>query len=220
MSDVALTMGPVHGTKDARKVAIGSSVGAVIETYDFIWFGPRPPCTSGTRSLPGASPIARTLASFATLGVWGNLDTLVNNAGIITINDLEPPASRIFSASCNSGGGPSPNLRRDCPSPPPTRHRAAAGIDEATRHAHRQGGRRRSTDPEPSPQRTTWTSAHDAKTSSTAPDRMSLSGAIPRPAGCRDDDPLAASGCPTRAAPHRYGGAAVRRSSVSAYHGE
>ena len=41
-----------------------------------------------------------------------------------------------------------------------------------------------------------------------------------RPAGCRDDEPLAASGCPTRAAPHRYGGAAVRRSSVSAYHGE
>jgi len=82
-------------------------------------------------------------------------------------------------------------------------------------------GRRRSTDPEPSPQqRTTWTSAHDAKTSSTAPDRMSSSGAIPRPARCRDDEPLAASGCPTRAAPHPYGGAAVRRSSVSAYHGE
>jgi hypothetical protein len=34
------------------------------------------------------------------------------------------------------------------------------------------------------------------------------------------DEPLAASGCPTRAAPHPYGGAAVRRSSVSAYHGE
>ena len=39
--------------------------------------------------MPGASPIARTLASFATLGVWGNPDTLVNNAAIITINDLE-----------------------------------------------------------------------------------------------------------------------------------
>ena len=40
MSDTALHMrGHVHGTKDARKVAIGSSVGAVIETYDFIGFG-------------------------------------------------------------------------------------------------------------------------------------------------------------------------------------
>ena len=43
----------------------------------------------GHAFLPGASPIARTLASFATLGVWGNPDTLVNNAAIITINDLE-----------------------------------------------------------------------------------------------------------------------------------
>ncbi len=40
MSDVALTMrGPVHGTKDARKVAIGSSVGAVIETFEFMGLG-------------------------------------------------------------------------------------------------------------------------------------------------------------------------------------
>ena len=40
MSGVALQMrGPVGGTSDARKVAVGSSVGAVIETYDFIGFG-------------------------------------------------------------------------------------------------------------------------------------------------------------------------------------
>jgi hypothetical protein len=31
--------GPVHGTKDAKRVAIGSGVGAVIETYDSIGFG-------------------------------------------------------------------------------------------------------------------------------------------------------------------------------------
>ena len=104
MSDDALTMrGPVHGTKDAKRVAIGSSVGAVIETYDFI-FRTAAALYFGHAFLPGASPIARTLASFATLGVWGNPDTLVNNAAIITINDLEPPASRIFPASCNSGG--------------------------------------------------------------------------------------------------------------------
>ena len=70
MSDIALTMrGPVHGTKDARKVAIGSSVGAVIETYDFIGFGTAAALYFGHAFFPGASPIAGTLASFATLGV-------------------------------------------------------------------------------------------------------------------------------------------------------
>jgi len=168
---------------------------------------------------------AKMVRAFAEIGeVWANLYTQVNNARIITIKDLEPPASGIFSASCNSGGGPSPNLRAGLPSAADTTEPGTEllpGIDEATRHPAGRRGRRRSTDPEPSPlQHTTWTSAQDAKTSSTAPDRMSLSGAIPRPARCRDDEPLAASGCPTRAAPHPYGGAAVRRSSVSAYHGE
>ena len=70
MSDAALTMrGPVHGTKDARKVAIGSSVGAVIETYDFIGFGTAAALYFGHAFFPGASPVAGTLASFATLGV-------------------------------------------------------------------------------------------------------------------------------------------------------
>ena len=40
MSNEALKMrGHVHGTKDAKRVAVGSGVGAVIETYDFIGFG-------------------------------------------------------------------------------------------------------------------------------------------------------------------------------------
>ena len=70
MSDTALQMrGPVHGTKDARKVAIGSSVGAVIETYDFIGFGTAAALYFGHAFFPGASPLAGTLASFATLGV-------------------------------------------------------------------------------------------------------------------------------------------------------
>ena len=70
MSDDALTMrGPVHGTKDARKVAIGSGVGAVIETYDFIGFGTAAALYFGHAFFPGASPLAGTLASFATLGV-------------------------------------------------------------------------------------------------------------------------------------------------------
>ncbi len=170
---------------------------------------------------------AQMVRAFAEIDeVWGTLYTLVNNARIITIKDLEPPASGIFSASCNSGGGPSPNLRAGLPSAADTTenpaHRAAARHrrgDPPPPPAGVGGGDR--PNPEPSPQqRTTWTSAHDAKTSSTAPDRMSSSGAIPTPARCRDDEPLAASGCPTPAAPHRYSGAAVRRSSVSAYHGE
>src|ERR1700745_3347907 len=70
MSDEALSMrGPVHGTKDARKVAIGSGVGAVIETYDFIGFGTAAALYFGHAFFPGASPLAGTLASFATLGV-------------------------------------------------------------------------------------------------------------------------------------------------------
>src|SRR5262245_2964420 len=70
MSDAALSMrGPVHGTKDAKRVAIGSGVGAVIETYDFIGFGTAAALYFGHAFFPGASPIAGTLASFATLGV-------------------------------------------------------------------------------------------------------------------------------------------------------
>ena len=60
MSDVALTMrGPVHGTKDARKVAIGSSVGAVIETYDFIGFGTAAALYFGHAFFPGCQPARR-----------------------------------------------------------------------------------------------------------------------------------------------------------------
>ena len=70
MSDVAQQMrGPVGGTTDARKVAIGSSVGAVIETYDFIGFGTAAALYFGTAFFPNSSPVAGTLAAFATLGV-------------------------------------------------------------------------------------------------------------------------------------------------------
>ncbi|NUT71391.1 MFS transporter [Pseudarthrobacter sp. C4D7] len=70
MSKDALTMrGPVHGTKDARRVAIGSGVGAVIETYDFIGFGTAAALYFGTAFFPGTDPVTGTLASFATLGV-------------------------------------------------------------------------------------------------------------------------------------------------------
>ncbi|MET1035652.1 MAG: MFS transporter [Arthrobacter sp.] len=61
--------GHVHGTKDARKVAIGSGVGAVIETYDFIGFGTAAALYFGTAFFPGADSVTGTLAAFATLGV-------------------------------------------------------------------------------------------------------------------------------------------------------
>lgn len=70
MSNEALAMrGPVHGTADARRVAIGSSVGAVIETYDFIGFGTAAALYFGKAFFPGADALTGTLASFATLGV-------------------------------------------------------------------------------------------------------------------------------------------------------
>ncbi|BBX06977.1 MFS transporter [Mycolicibacterium aichiense] len=70
MSDDALTMrGPVNGTPDAKRVAIGSGVGAVIETYDFIGFGTAAALYFGHAFFPNSSPVAGTLAAFATLGV-------------------------------------------------------------------------------------------------------------------------------------------------------
>lgn len=70
MSDDALKMrGPVLGTKDAKRIAVGSGVGAVIETYDFIGFGTAAALYFGTAFFPNSSPVAGTLAAFATLGV-------------------------------------------------------------------------------------------------------------------------------------------------------
>ncbi|WAC57127.1 MFS transporter [Gordonia sp. SL306] len=70
MTTSALQMrGPVNGSPDARRVAVGSSVGAVIETYDFIGFGTAAALYFGTAFFPGQSSVAGTLAAFATLGV-------------------------------------------------------------------------------------------------------------------------------------------------------
>ncbi|WP_439031931.1 MFS transporter [Gordonia terrae] len=70
MTTAALQMrGPIEGTPDARRVAVGSSVGAVIETYDFIGFGTAAALYFGTAFFPGQSSVAGTLAAFATLGV-------------------------------------------------------------------------------------------------------------------------------------------------------
>jgi len=70
MGNEALAMrGPVQGTKDAKRVAVGSAVGAVIETYDFIGFGTAAALYFGAAFFPGGDPVTGTLAAFATLGV-------------------------------------------------------------------------------------------------------------------------------------------------------
>ena len=60
---------PVDGTPAKRRVAIGSSVGATIETYDFIGFGTAAALYFGTVFFPENDPLSGTLLSFATLGV-------------------------------------------------------------------------------------------------------------------------------------------------------
>ncbi len=61
--------GPVHGTSDVNRVALGSTAGAVIESYDFIGFGTAAALYLGEAFFPGGDPITGTLAAFATLGV-------------------------------------------------------------------------------------------------------------------------------------------------------
>ena len=52
-----------------KKVAIGCSVGATIETYDFIGFGIAAALYFNTAFFPNTDPLSGTLLSFATLGI-------------------------------------------------------------------------------------------------------------------------------------------------------
>ena len=61
--------GPVHGTKDVGRAALGSTAGAVIESYDFIGFGTAAALYFGTAFFHAEDPMVGVLASFATLGV-------------------------------------------------------------------------------------------------------------------------------------------------------
>ncbi|MER7558983.1 MFS transporter [Nocardioides sp. NPDC126508] len=65
----AATWHPVEGTPAKKRVAIGSSVGATIETYDFIGFGTAAALYFNTVFFPAHDPLSGTLLSFATLGV-------------------------------------------------------------------------------------------------------------------------------------------------------
>lgn len=60
---------PVEGTPAKKRVAIGSAVGATIETYDFIGFGTAAALYFNTVFFPANDPLSGTLLSFATLGV-------------------------------------------------------------------------------------------------------------------------------------------------------
>ena len=57
---------PVH---DARRVAVASAIGTTIEWYDFFIYGTAAAPVFGPRFFPQISPVAATLASFATFGV-------------------------------------------------------------------------------------------------------------------------------------------------------
>ena len=52
-----------------KRVAIGCSVGATIETYDFIGFGIAAALYFNTAFFPNTDPLSGTLLSFATLGI-------------------------------------------------------------------------------------------------------------------------------------------------------
>src|SRR3954462_8969352 len=60
---------PIEGTPMKKKVAIGCSIGATIETYDFIGFGIAAALYFNTAFFPNSDPLSGTLLSFATLGI-------------------------------------------------------------------------------------------------------------------------------------------------------
>ncbi|SHN46932.1 MFS transporter [Cryptosporangium aurantiacum] len=69
MSGLETPRAAVHGTPARRRVAIGSSVGATIETYDFIGFGTAAALYFNEVFFPSSDPLSGTLLSFATLGI-------------------------------------------------------------------------------------------------------------------------------------------------------
>jgi MFS family permease len=60
---------PIEGTAEKKKVAIGCSIGAMIETYDFIGFGIAAALYFNKVFFPATDPLSGTLLSFATLGI-------------------------------------------------------------------------------------------------------------------------------------------------------
>jgi metabolite-proton symporter len=56
-------------TGGARRVAVASAIGTTVEWYDFFIYGTAAATVFGPRFFPQVSPVAGTLASFATFGV-------------------------------------------------------------------------------------------------------------------------------------------------------
>lgn len=60
---------PIEGTHMKKRVAVGSSIGAMIETYDFIGFGIAAALYFNKVFFPANDPRSGLLLSFATLGI-------------------------------------------------------------------------------------------------------------------------------------------------------
>src|ERR1044072_9918009 len=60
---------PIEGTPMKKRVAAGSSIGAMIETYDFIGFGIAAALYFNKVFFPADDPRSGLLLSFATLGI-------------------------------------------------------------------------------------------------------------------------------------------------------
>src|SRR4051794_31565638 len=60
---------PIDGTPTKKKVAVGCSIGATIETYDFIGYGTAAALYFNHAFFPASDPLSGTLFSFATLGI-------------------------------------------------------------------------------------------------------------------------------------------------------
>ena len=63
---VVATAAPVH--PNARRVAVASAIGTTIEWYDFFIYGTAAATVFAPRFFPQVSPVAGTLAAFATFG--------------------------------------------------------------------------------------------------------------------------------------------------------
>jgi hypothetical protein len=91
---------PIEGTPEKKKVAIGCSVGAAIETYDFIGFGIAAALYFNTAFFPNTDPLSGTLLSFATLGIGFAVRPLA--ASSAATSATRSAASRSSSARCSS----------------------------------------------------------------------------------------------------------------------
>jgi hypothetical protein len=89
---------PIEGTPEKKRVAIGCSIGATIETYDFIGFGTAAALYFNNVFFPESDPLSGTLLSFATwvsvfwCGRWA--------ASSAVIWGTRSAVSRSWSAPC------------------------------------------------------------------------------------------------------------------------